>query len=80
MDNYDFLDFVDEVASATGFKTYNKAYEQVTFYGTSEKFEDFKEMVSGKLESGSIAILMDTSESHFYSRYTDEWYLVGGEA
>lgn len=66
-----------EIEKETGFVSYENASmakPQYAFYGTSDKFNDFKTMIAGKVGTGTIAYLIDTGESHMYSAYKDTWY------
>ena len=71
----DFDALVEEVAKQTGFVCYEtQPGSQLTFFGTSDKFNEFKTLVSNILPTGTIAYTMDDGESYMYSRYKDEWY------
>lgn len=66
-----------QIEAETGFTAFENAYQgrpQYTFYGTSDKYADFKTLVADKAPNGSITYLMDTGESHMYSAYKNTWY------
>jgi hypothetical protein len=71
----DLIKFKKELEEETGFACYEvQPGDQTTFFGTSAKFDDFKEAVENKFNTGTIAYLMDTSKKYMYSRYTNTWY------
>lgn len=71
----DLIKFKKELEEETGFVCYEvQPGDQTTFFGTSSKFDDFKDAVSDKFNTGTIAYLMDTSKKHMYSGYTNTWY------
>ena len=71
--NFDQLKL--EAIQQTGFKCFEDAKShQNCWYGTSDKFADFKTLVSDKLETGTIVMLMDNSTKYMYSAYKDTWY------
>ena len=73
--NKDLLDFKKEIEEETGFVCYEvQPGDQTTFFGISDEFDDFKELVEDKFNTGTIAFLMDTSKRYMYSRYTNTWY------
>lgn len=77
MYNTEFLEFKNSIAASTGFTAYEvNPGDQQTWFGTSSKFEDFKTAVEGKLNTGTIAFLMDTGKKYMYSTYTEAWYQV----
>lgn len=66
-----------QIEMETGFTTFensNQAKPQYTFYGTSDKYAEFKALVEGKIPNGTIAYLMDTAESYMYSAFKNTWY------
>ena len=65
------------VESDTGFKTFQTMPDQQSvWYGKSENFEDFAELVSKKVTTGSIVYLMDTSSAKIYDFDSDAWFDV----
>jgi len=71
----DLIKFKKELEEETGFASYEvMPGDQTTFFGTSSKFDDFKELIADKFNTGTIAFLMDTSKKYMYSRYTNTWY------
>ena len=66
-----------QIEKETGFTAYDPAIggkAQYAFYGTSDKFADFKTLAGDKIGNATIAYLMDTNESHMYSAYKKTWY------
>lgn len=71
----DLIKFKKDLEEETGFVCYEvQPGDQTTFFGTSSKFDDFKELIADKFNTGTIAYLMDTSKKYMYSRYTNTWY------
>ena len=71
----DLIKFKKDLEEDTGFVSYEvMPGDQTTFFGTSSKFDDFKELIADKFSTGTIAYLMDTSKKYMYSRYTNTWY------
>lgn len=70
-----FDEFISVIENMTGFSLNptNKA-DQLIFYGTSDKFEEFKEIAGRSFDTGTVAYLMDTKESKMYSNYKNAWY------
>lgn len=67
--------FFVKVEAETGFHAFeNDRNSQMVFYGTSDKFDDFKMLVANKIPTGTMVILIDTGASGFYSAYTNQWY------
>lgn len=65
------------IEKETGFAFYENSFmtgSQYIFYGTSDKLNDFKELVDGKIPSGTVCYCMDTREMYIYSLYKEEWY------
>jgi len=68
-------DLISKIEKETGFSVYEyTGGSQLVFYGTSDKFEEFKEMIENKVDTGTIAVCMDTGNSYMYSLYKNEWY------
>lgn len=64
-----------DVESTTGFHCFESIPgAQPVFYGTSDEFDEFKEKVSGKIPTGSIAYTMDDNGKYMYSFTKDTWY------
>lgn len=62
-------------SSTLGYKCYEDVKShQNCWYGTSDKFDDFKEMASNKVETGTICFTMDDCKKYMYSAYKDTWY------
>ena len=75
--NKDMLDFKKELEEETGFVCYEvQPGDQTTFFGTADKFEDFKEAIGQIFNTGTIAFLMDTGKRYMYSKYKDNWYEI----
>ena len=71
----DFDELVEEVARLTGFTCYEtQPGSQLVFYGTSDKLNDFKELVGNILPTGTVAYTMDDGEQIMYSRFEEAWY------
>ncbi len=71
----DFDKLKNEVEKATGFACYETSPgSQLTFFGTSDKLSEFKELVSNKLPTGTIVYTMDDGESTMYSQFKNAWY------
>lgn len=65
------------IEKETGFSAFENAgmvSAQYMFYGTSDKYAEFKTLIGTKAPNGCIAYLMDTGESHMYSRFKNTWY------
>lgn len=68
---------LETIYELTGFKCYEPTQSsnaQLTFYGISANLPNFKTLVAGKLETGTIVYCMDTAESTMYYKGTDTWY------
>ena len=63
-----------DIFEKSGFSCFDSYGSQPTFYGISSKFELFKNAAGNKLPTGSIAYLMDISQSKLYSAIDDNWY------
>lgn len=73
--NSDLLEFKKQLKEATGFVFYEvQPGDQTTFYGTSDKFEEFKELVGDRFNTGSLAYIIDTAKKYCYSQYKNQWY------
>ena len=67
----------NQIEEETGFICYEvQPGDQTTFFGTSDKLNDFKEAVGNKFNTGSIAYCMDTGDKYMYSKYKDTWYSI----
>lgn len=63
------------IENATGYHAYETSNQnQLVFYGTSAKFNDFKTLASTNFETGTIVIFVDTGASKMYSKYGNTWY------
>lgn len=66
-----------QIKNSTGFVNYeNQAVDQPTWYGTSDKFDEFKSMIGTNVETGNIAYVMDTGKKYMYSEYKNDWYAI----
>lgn len=73
--NSEMLEFKKELEADTGFVCYEvQPGDQVTFFGTSDKFDDFKTAVGSLFNTGTIALLIDTGAKYMYSKYKNTWY------
>lgn len=73
----EFNGFKNRVEKATGFTCFEtQPDDQTVWYGTSDKFDDFKEMVGEEFPTGTIAYLMDTSKKNMYSKTKKQWYVI----
>ena len=73
--NSEMRQLKDEIEEATGFVCYEtQPGDQAVWYGTSDKFSDFTEMLGDKFNTGTICYLMDTVTRYMYSRYKETWY------
>lgn len=77
--NEAWLDFIENVEKETGFHTFEggmgQSGQQPIFYGISANFDNFVDKVgNGKLQTGTIAFLLDTGDKKFYYRPTNTWY------
>lgn len=66
-----------EIEENTGFVCYenaNMVKTQYTFYGTSDMFEDFKDLVEDKFDTGTLVYFIDTKQTRMYSRFKETWY------
>lgn len=71
--NYDLLKVNAE--EETGFKCYeSQPGDQQTWFGTSDKFADFKTIVGSLLPTGTVVYLIDTGDTYMYSRFKNAWY------
>lgn len=75
--NSDMRDFKDEVEAETGFVSYEtQPGDQSVWYGTSDKWEDFVELIGNKFNTATIAYLMDTGKRYMYSKYVNTWFQI----
>lgn len=65
---------IEEETGFTAFENENQGKIQFTFYGTSDKYSDFKALMADHAPNASIVYLMDTGESHMYSAFKNTWY------
>lgn len=73
--NQDMREFKDQMEAETGFVCYEtQPGDQAVWYGTSDKFDDFKDMIEDKFNTGTICYLIDTCKRYMYSKYTNVWY------
>lgn len=77
MDTIKFNELQAAVEDATGFKCYEgQPGEQSCWFGLSNSFDNFKSMVANKIQTGTIAYLMDTKVKYIYSNQSKSWYEV----
>lgn len=70
----DLLQLKKEIEAETGFTAYEvQPGDQQTWFGTSDKFDDFKTAI-GNPRTGTIAYTMDNSKKYMYSAYKRTWY------
>lgn len=64
-----------QVEKATGFATpeSNEMAPQ-TWYGTSDKLAEFKEMIEDYLPTGTVVYCMDTKAYEMWSAFKGAWY------
>lgn len=75
MDSYDLNALKVEIESKTGFTAYeSQAGDQLTFYGTSDKWDEFAAIAGDNFKTGTLAIQIDTNASKFYSHLHKFWY------
>ena len=73
--NSEMLEFKKQLEEDTGFVCYEvQPGDQTTFFGTSDKFDDFKTAVGDLFNTGTICFLMDTGKRYMYSKYSNVWY------
>ena len=73
--NSELLEFKKQLEADTGFTFYEvQPGDQTTFFGTADKYEEFKEAVGNKFNTGTLVFLMDTGDKYMYSRYKNAWY------
>lgn len=71
----EFKDSKDEIEEDTGFVCYESMPgDQLVFYGTSDKLDEFKTAIGTNAPTGSIAMAMDTGKKYMYSALKDAWY------
>lgn len=66
-----------QIEEETGFACYENPMmsgAQFIFYGTSDKFDDFKTLATGNVRTGTVASVMDSGEMYIYSAYSETWY------
>jgi hypothetical protein len=75
MDSYDLNDLKVKIENKTGFTAYeSQAGEQLVFYGTSDKWDDFVKLAGDEFKTGTMGVLMDTNKSKLYSHWHKTWY------
>lgn len=75
--NQEMFEFKKAVSEATGFTCYEVTPgDQSCWYGTSDLFDDFKEMLDDKFPTGTIAFCMDNGDRYMYSQYKNLWYKI----
>lgn len=70
----EFDNLKSTVEAATGYKCYEQQPgNQTVWYGTADMFDRFCELVNDKLQTGSIAIILD-GPTKKWSAFTKQWY------
>ena len=73
--NSDMRQLKDEIEEATGFVCYETMPgDQSVWYGTSDKFDDFVEMLGTSFNTGTICYLMDTGKRYMFSKAKEIWF------
>lgn len=72
-------ELLKQIEEETGFHSYEASINygvkgQLMFYGTSDKFNDFKTLAGNNFATGTIVYLLDTGDSYMYSKFKDTWY------
>ena len=63
------------IEDETGFACYEgQSGDQTTFFGTSDKYDEFVELADENMFTGTVAFCMDTGDKYMYSAFTKEWY------
>lgn len=72
---FDYDSFKAGIENTLGFKAYEAQHrDQTVWYGTSDKYEEFKIAVKGHIKTGEVVFLMDVGEQHMYSAFKDKWF------
>lgn len=77
-----YIELLREVEKQTGFHTFQsegmiftpQTADQLVFYGTSDKLEDFKSMLQDYLPTGTMAYCIDNKTSTIWSDFKNRWY------
>lgn len=71
----DFAEKKIEIERKTGFVCYEDAAgHQNVWYGTSDKFDEFKTLVNNYINTGDMVMLIDTQVSKIYSKFKNMYY------
>lgn len=70
----DILKKIEEETGFYAFESSSGTRGQYVFYGTSDMYEQFKNIIGDVLPTGSIAYLIDIGESHIWSKFKKAWY------
>lgn len=73
--NNELRQLKNQIEEETGFVCYEvQPGDQTTFFGTSDKWAEFKTLISNKFNTGTIGFCMDTGDRYMYSKYKNVWY------
>ena len=63
------------IEKETGFNAYDyTGGNQLIFYGTSDTLDVFESLVEKKVDTGTVAVCIDTGDSYMYSLFKNTWY------
>ena len=75
--NDDLLKLKKQIEDETGFVCYEvQPGDQTTFFGCSDGFSAFKELIGTKFNTGTIAFTMDDACKYMYHKKKNQWYLI----
>lgn len=77
-----FSEILKEIEKLTGWVTFEpgemsftpQVADQIVFYGTSDTFNTFDQMIRDYIPTGTVAVKVDTKESLFWSDFKKQWY------
>ena len=71
----EFNELRKKIEKETGFSCYEPTRaEQIVFYGVTENFENFSDMVKDYIPSGTVAYLMDTKTNKMWDDFSQKWW------
>lgn len=71
----EFKELKMNIEETTGFVCYEgMPGDQLVWYGTSDKLDEFKTSVNDILPTGTIAFTMDNVKKYIYSSFKKTWY------
>lgn len=74
----DYMELTQAIEHDTGFACYEgQPGNQTVFYGTSDMFNDFKQMAGDHFDTGTVVFTMDDSAKYMYSSFKKQWYAIG---